>query len=347
MVMIGIDPHKRTHTAVAIDEREVVVAQRLVHARCGQAAELVAWADEFDGGDRTWAIESAGGLGYLLAQQLLASGEHVVDIPAMLASRVRLLGSGRSEKNDPNDARSVAIAALRAPELVTVRVEDHATVLRLLSRRHSQIAQARNKAVCRLHSMVGEVVAGGIAKELVVSRAFSLLESLEPVGAVARERQRLAFELLDDVGRFDRQRKDMSRRIREAVAASGTSLTEIFGVGDVIAATLIGHTGDVARFATADKFAAYNGTAPMEWSSGNPKRPTHRLSRRGNRTMNHALHIAAVTQLRHAHSPGRAFYDRKRAEGQTSKNAIRALKRRISNVVYRHLVTDNQRVSST
>jgi len=117
----------------------------------------------------------------------------------------------------------------------------------------------------------------------------------------------------------------------------------VFGIGDVVAATLIGHTGDVSRFATEDKFAAYNGTAPIEWSSGNPKRPTHRLSRRGNRTMNHALHIAAVTQLRHAHSPGRAFYDRKRAEGHTSKSAIRALKRRISNIVYRHLTADAQR----
>jgi hypothetical protein len=109
---------------------------------------------------------------------------------------------------------------------------------------------------------------------------------------------------------------------------------------------LLGHTGDISRFATEDKFAAYNGTAPIEWSSGNPKRPTHRLSRRGNRTMNHALHIAAVTQLRHAHSPGRAFYDRKRQEGHTSKSAIRALKRRISNTVYRHLTADARRVTT-
>jgi transposase len=111
----------------------------------------------------------------------------------------------------------------------------------------------------------------------------------------------------------------------------------------VVATSLIGHTGDIDRFPTADRFAAYNGTAPIEWSSGNPKRPTHRLSRRGNRAMNHALHIAAVTQLRHSHSPGRAFYDRKLAEGHTPKAAIRALKRRLSNVVYRHLVTDAAR----
>ena len=343
MVMIGVDPHKRTHTAVAIDEHETVIGERLVVPRAGQVAELVGWADQVACRDRVWAVESAGGLGYLLAQQLLAAGEQVVDVPATLASRVRLLGTGRSDKNDTNDARSVAIAALRASTLTAVRVEDHATVLRMLARRHSQIAWARNKSVCRLHALVCELVPGGITKEVVVSQAFSLLEGLDPVGAVGRERHRLAFELLDDIARYDRQRKDSNARIRVAVAASGTSLTEIFGVGPVIAATLLGHTGDVARFANADRFAAYNGTAPIEWSSGNPKRPTHRLSRRGNRTMNHALHIAAVTQLRHAHSPGRAFYDRKREEGHTTKTAIRALKRRLSNVVYRHLVADAQR----
>jgi transposase len=188
MVMIGIDPHKQTHTAVAVDDHEVVLGERLVRARSDQVRELVAWANEFDDATRTWAIESAGGLGYLLAQQLLAAGERVVDIPAMLASRVRLLGSGRSEKNDPNDARSVAIAALRAPVLVPVRVEDHATVLRLLARRHTQIAWARNKAVCRLHALVCELVPGGIGKEVVVSQAFRLLETIEPAGAVASER---------------------------------------------------------------------------------------------------------------------------------------------------------------
>lgn len=343
MVMIGVDPHKRTHTAVAVDDREVVLAERLVHACAGQAGELVAWANALHDRDRIWAIESASGLGYLLAQQLLASGEQVVDIPATLASRVRLLGTGRSEKNDPNDARSVAIAALRAPVLTPVRVEDHATVLRLLARRHGQIAWARNKSVCRLHALVCELVAGGIGKEVVVAQAFRLLEGLHPVGAVGRERHRLGLELLDDIAHYDEQRKESKRRIREAVAASGTTLTEVFGIGDVIAATLIGQSGDPFRFDDEDKFAAYNGTAPIEWSSGNPKKPTHRLSRRGNRTMNHALHIAAITQLRFAHSPGRAFYDRKRAEGQTTKTAIRALKRRISNIVYRHLIADARR----
>lgn len=345
MVMIGIDPHKRTHTAVAIDTRESVLGERLVAATGAQVPELLEWAKRLDGGERTWAIESAGGLGYLLAQQLLAAGEQVVDIPATLASRVRLLGTGRSEKNDPNDARSVAIAALRAVELVPVRVEDHATVLRLLAGRHTQLGWAFNKTACRLHAVVAELVPGGIGQELVVSRARSLLEGLEPVGAVATERHALAVEMLDEIERLNLQRKALRKRISGAVAASGTTLTDIFGIGDVGAAVILGQVGDVRRFPTADRFAAYNGTAPIEWSSGNPKHPIRRLSRRGNRTLNHVIHIAAVTQLRHAHSPGRGFYDRKRAEGMTSRSATRAMKRRISNVIYRHLVTDAARQS--
>jgi transposase len=343
MVMIGIDPHKRSHTAVAIDTTERVLGERLVRATGAQVSELLEWAKHLDGGNRLWAIESAGGLGYLLAQQLLAAGEEVVDIPATLASRVRLLGTGRSEKNDPNDARSVAIAALRATELVPVRVEDHATVLRLLSRRHAELGWAYNKAACRFHALMVELVAGGIGKELVVSQARSLLDGHQPVGAVAGERHALAVEMLDELERLNGQRKALRRRINAAVTASGTTLTEVFGIAEIGAAVILGQVGDVARFPTSDRFAAYNGTAPIEWSSGNPKHPTRRLSRRGNRTLNHVIHIAAVTQVRHLHSPGRGFYDRKRAEGMTSRSAVRALKRRISDAVYRHLVADAAR----
>jgi transposase len=343
MVMIGIDPHKGTHTAVAIDPMEQVLGERLVRATNRQVPELMEWAKHLDGGDRIWAIESAGGLGYLLAQQLLAAGETVVDIPATLASRVRLLGTGRSDKNDPNDARSVAIAALRAPELMPVRVEDHASVLLLLSRRSTQLAWTYNKAACRLHALVAELVPGGIGKEVVVCQARSLLEQHRPVGAVAVERHLLAVELVDELDRLAGQRKALRQRISHAVAASGTTLVDIFGIGDVVAAIIVGQVGDIARFRTADRFAAYNGTAPIEWSSGNPKRPIHRLSRRGNRILNHAIHIAAVTQLRHRHSPGREFYDRKRSQGHTGRAALRSLKRRLSDVIYRHLVADAAR----
>jgi transposase len=338
MVMIGINPHKSTHTAVAIDDGEQVLGERVVRATAKQVPELLEWAKSLDGGDRVWAIESAGGLGYLLAQQFLAAGETVVDIPATLASRVRPLGTGRSDKNDPNDARSVAIAALRAPELVPVRVEDHASVLRLLARRHTQLAWTYNKTACRLHALAAELVPGGISQEIVVCQARSLLEQHQPAGAVAVDRHLLAIDLLDELDRLGTQRQALRKRINRAVAASGTTRVDIFGIGDVIAAVIVGQVGDIARFRTADRFAAYNATAPIEWSSGNPKHPVHRLSRRGNRTLNHAIHIAAVTQLRHRHSPGRGYHDRKPSQGQTGRQAPRSLKRRLSDVAYRRLV---------
>jgi hypothetical protein len=143
---------------------------------------------------------------------------------------------------------------------------------------------------------------------------------------------------LTDLGRIDEQMRETKKRIARAIVASKTTLTDIFGVGPIVAAIVIGEVGDVARFTSSDRFAAYNGTAPIEVSSG--PRKIYRLSMRGNRRLNHAIHMAAVTQIRFSHSQGRAYYDRKIAEGKTGKEAIRALKRRISDAVYRQLQLD-------
>jgi transposase len=338
-VTIGIDPHKATHTAVAIDRDETELATITVRATRRQTERLLGWAEPF--GQRTWAIESAGGLGYPLAQQLLDAGEHVLDVPATLASRVRVLGTGRSDKNDPNDARSVAIAALRATGLRSVQPADHAEVLRLLAKRNQNIGDLRTKLVCRLHNVIAALAPGGIAKELNASDADAVLGAFEPSTPVEHTRHELALELLDDVRRLDSQLKESHRRIRVAVRASGTSLTEVYGIGPVLACALIGYTGDVGRFANRDQFAAYNGTAPIEVSSGG--RVAHRLSRRGNRQLNHAIHMVAICQIRQLHSEGRAYFERKVDEGKTKKDAIRSLKRQISNTVYRQLVLDSQR----
>jgi transposase len=155
---------------------------------------------------------------------------------------------------------------------------------------------------------------------------------------VERARHGLALEHLEDLRRFDEPMRASKARIVAAVTASGTTLTELFGVGPVVAAMVIGDTGDVTRFRNRDHFAAYTGTAPIEVSSGG--RISHRRSRRGKRQLNHAIHIAAITQIRFAHSPGRAFFDRKVAEGKTKREAVRALKRRISDAIYRQLLLD-------
>jgi transposase len=335
-VMIGVDPHKRSHTAVAINDDEVELGRVEARASRVQADELIAWASQFD--DHLWAVESADGLGYLLGQQLVAVGERVLDVPATLAARVRVLGTGRSQKTDPNDGYSIAVAALHAPQLRTVTAADHTAVLRLLAKRNKQLGSARTAAACRLHTLVAELVPGGIPKEITPNRAARLLAGVTPNDAVQATRHALALEHLDDVRRLDAQLRDLHQRMADAVHASGTSVIELFGFGPVGAAIAVGYTRDVARFASRDRFAAYNGTAPIEVSSGG--RTVHRLSLRGNRQLNHAIHIAAITQIRHRHSPGRAYYDRKRVEGKTKKEEIRALKRRISDALYDHLVAD-------
>ena len=269
-VMIGVDPHKGSHTATALDATEHELACLRVRAGRRQVEQLLAWATPFEA--RTWAIESANGLGYLLAQQLLAAGEVVLDVPATLAARVRVLSSGQSNKNDPNDARSVAIAAMHAPMLAAVPVEDHRTVLRLMAKNHTDLARWRNKICCRLHALVAELVAGGISKEVVVSDAFALLESIHPEGVAAIERHRLAGQLADELVHVDDQLKLAKANIRTAVAASGTTLTDIFGVGPVVAAMLIGYTGEPFRFPTSGHYAAYTGTAPDRVLLGRARR---------------------------------------------------------------------------
>jgi len=338
-VIIGVDPHKATHTAVAIDGTEAELARARVRATRKQVPQLLRWAEPL--GQRAWAIESTGGLGYLLAQQLVAAGETVFDVPATLASRVRVLGTGRSDKNDPNDALSVAVAALRAPGLRQVAAADHAQVLRLLAKRNIDIGNHRTRVVCRLHNLLMELAPGGIAKELNASDAFALLERTEPATPVEVSRRDLALELLSDVQRLDAQLKASHHRIRTAVEASQTSLTELFGIGPILACYLIGFTGDITRFPSRDHYAAYNGTAPVERSSGG--RVVHRVSQRGNRRLNHALHLAAICQIRQRGCEGRAYFERKLGEGKTKKDAIRSLKRHISNAVYRHLLDDAHR----
>jgi transposase len=247
-VIIGIDPHKASHTAVAIGCDEQQLAEIRVRATCQQTERLLAWAEPL--GDRTWAVESAGGLGYLLSQQLLGAGERVLDVPAILASRVRLLGTGRSNKNDPNDALSVAIAALRSPGLRSVDPANHREVLRLLGKRNHEIGRLRNIVVSRLHAALASLSPGGISKELNASDAVRLLGGFDLVTPVEQTRYDLAMELLDDVERLDVQLKESHKRIKTAVKASGTSLTELYGVGPILACELIGSTGDVRRFAT-------------------------------------------------------------------------------------------------
>ena len=210
-----------------------------------------------------------------------------------------------------------------------------------MGKRHRDLGRGRTQTACRLHAVLCELIPGGIGKEITAAHAARVLEQVTPADAVQQARWELAADLLDDLRRADAQLGEARKKLAVAVQAAGTTLTEIFGVGPVIAATVIGDVQDIARFASRDRFAAYNGTAPIEVSSG--KRKVHRLSRRGNRRLNHAIHMAAVTQIRYPHSDGRAYYDKKLAEGKTAKEALRALKRQVSDAFYKHLKADAAR----
>jgi transposase len=341
-VMIGVDPHKASHTAVAISAAEEPMGELRVRASAAQAERLLAWAAAWP--QRTWAVEGAGGMGHLLAQQLLSAGERVLDVQPKLGARVRLLAAGDTNKNDPNDARSVAVAALRSAGVGEVRPDDHAAVLKVWSKRHRDLGRARTQVVCRLHAVLCELVPGGVSKAIIAAHAARLLDSITPAGAVEAARCELAAAFIDDLRRIDAQLRETKNKLTAAVRASGTSLTGLFGVGPVIAAAVIGDVRTVSRFPGRDHFAAYNGTAPIEVSSG--PRKIYRLSRRGNRRLNHAIHMAAVTQIRQRHSAGRAYFDKKLAEGKTRKEALRSLKRRISDAIFARLQADAARAAA-
>ncbi|HET6914687.1 MAG TPA: IS110 family transposase [Acidimicrobiales bacterium] len=334
--MIGIDPHKASHTATVIDSSEKVLDKVRLRANTGQLEQLLGWAQSWP--ERTWAIENATGLGLLLAQQLLRVGERVLDVPPKLAAKARLLSDEAVNKNDPNDSRSVAVAGLRSAKVRPAVVEDYSAVMGMWSDRYLELAAARTQVVCRLHAVLCELIPGGFPGELRASAAAKVLESIEPATAPDHARLLLAWQLHDDLVRIDQQRKDTKKHMAVAVKASGTTMTEVYGVGEFVACAVAGHVGDISRFDSRAAFAAYNGTAPVEVSSGEKK--VYRLSRRGNRRLNHAIHMAAVTQIRFAGTPGRIYFERKRAEGKTGKEALRALKRRISDLIYARMVAD-------
>jgi transposase len=341
-VMIGAGPHKGSRTAVAIGPGEEPLGEVRVRASAAQAERLLAWAADWS--ERTRAAGGAGRLGHLLAQQLLAAGEHVPGVQPKLGARVRLLAAGKTNKNDPSDARSVAIAALRPAARREVQPDDHTAVLQVWSKRHRDLGRSRTQVACRLHAVLCELIPGGISKAITAAHAARVLEATEPADAVAAARHQLAGEFPGDLRRTGAQMRQAKNRLTAAVRASGTTLTRACGVGPVIAATVPGAVTDVSRIASRDQFAACNGTAPIEVSSGSRK--TRRLSRRGNRRLNHAIHMAAVTQICYRDTPGRAYYDRKIAEGKTPKEALRALKRRVSDVIFARLQADARRAAA-
>ena len=334
-VIIGMDPHKRSATIEVINDREMVLAQgRFGTDRAGYQTMLKLGRQHKD---RIWAVEGCNGIGKHIAQRLVADGETVVDVPAKLSARARVFDTGQGRKTDPVDAHSVAVAALRSKGLRQVVVDDTTVALRLLVDRRDGLGRAHTDLLNRIHKLLLELLPGGAKKYLSANQARELLNTVRPRDLVGRTRRRLASELITELVQVDKKTKAADKELRKLVEATGSSLQDLHGIGPSGAARLIGDVADISRFASRGHFASWNGTAPLDVSSGDQNR--HRLSRAGNRRINRTLHIMAVVQLRND-TEGRAYYRRKLAAGKTPMESMRALKRRLSDVVYRQMIND-------
>ncbi len=334
-IIIGVDPHKLSATIEAVDDHEQVLASgRFATDKAGYAAmrrHVSAWPN------RVWAVEGSNGTGRSVAQRLLADGEQVVDVPAKLAARARMLDTGHGRKTDADDAHSVAVAAVRAKDLRVLALDPELEAFRMLVDRREELANQRTQTANRLQRLLAELTPGKAKKDITTGQAKAILASIRPRDLVGKTRRRLAAEQLAELVVVEKKMKAMTKELKALIEASGSNLMDLPGVGPIVAARVLADVGDVARFADRNRFASWTGTAPIEASSGETVR--HRLSRAGNRRMNHMIHIAAATQIR-LDTDGRAYYRRKLAAGKTRAEAMRCLKRRISDVLYRQLVAD-------
>ena len=334
-VVIGMDPHKRSVTI------EVMAADEKVLGGGRFGTDLPGYRAMLDyvrrWPERVWAIEGCNGIGRHIAQRLLAGGQDVVDVPPKLSARARVFATGQGRKTDATDAHSVALVGTRMAGLRPVVNDEQLAVLRILVDRRRSLGEDHTRMVSQLHQLLLELIPGGAKKDLSAAQAKALLATVRPRDVAGKARRRVAAELIADLERVYRRSKEADKELKQLVAATGTSLMGLHGIGPSGAARLLVEVGDIARFPDRDHFASWNGTAPIDASSGDHVR--HRLSRGGNRQINRVLHIMATVQLRNP-TEGRAYFDRRKGEGKTSMEAMRALKRRLSNIVYRCMVDD-------
>lgn len=339
MMLIGIDPHKATHTATAVEpgtNREV--ASIRIDASLQEYRRMLTWAARWP--QRRWAIENAEGLGRHLSSWLLARGEDVVDVPATATARVRQLSRGGGRKNDRIDAAAAACVAALQGDARPIVAEGAADALAVLDERRINLSQARVRAVNQLHALLRALLAGGAPTDLSAVTASALLRTVRPSSEAERVRKAVAVDLVAEIRSLDTRLKASAKGIAELVEKSGSRLTETVGIGPIVAGRLIARTGRPSRFPTSAAYANYVGAAPVEVASANKAR--HRLSRTGDRQLNSALHTAAITQIRMSGSQGHRYYMSKIAEGKTPREAKRCLKRRLADHVWRVMTADER-----
>ena len=336
MIVIGVDPHKQSHTAAAVAEATgVLQGERTVTARPVGHEQLLAWARSL-GGKRLWALEGCRHVSIALERFLLASGERVVRVPPKLMAGARRSARERG-KSDAIDALAVARAALREPALPTAALEGGSREIRLLlDHREDLVAErtrAQNRLRWHLHELEPELELppGCLDRRCWLERLARRLQRREQTAQV-----RICRELVRRSGELTRRAHELERELGGLVAAQAPALLQLPGCGTLTAAKLVGETAGADRFGDDARLAMHAGAAPLPASSG--KRQRHRLNRSGNRQLNCALHRIAVTQGR-VHPPARAYLARREAEGKSRKEALRCLKRHLARVVYRALRT--------
>jgi transposase len=343
MVTLGIDAHKRTHTVVAVDDAGRQLGQRTTVSTTTEAhLELVRWADGF-GAERVWAVEDCRHLSRRLEADLLGAGERIVRVPPKLMAHAR--DAARTYgKSDPIDALAVARAALRHPDLPIAQLDGPARELRLLVDHREDLVKDRTGHINRLRWHLHELDPAWDP----ASRSLAAFKNLDAIagrlvnveGMVAR----IAADLVGRIRELTVTIRALEREITDRVKVLAPTLLLIVGIGALGAAKIVAETADVRRFKSKDAYARHNGTAPLPVWSGNRQR--HRLSRTGNRQINCAIHRIAITQKR-CHPPAQHYLEHRAQLGNTSTEALRALKRRLSDIVYRALLEDARTDSAT
>jgi transposase len=344
VIVIGIDPHKSTHTATAVDPgTNTDLGSIRIRSTIEDYQRLLDWAQQWP--QRRWAVENAAGLGHHLTQWLLVSNELVVDIPPTATARVRELSRGGRRKNDRIDAAAAACVAFMQGDYRPVAPEDHTDVLRLIDERRRDLVVQHGRLVNQLHAVLRELLPGGIETKFDTEDAAVELRRFQPATDADAMRKTLALEVVGDLRRLRFQIDDLTERIEAVLESCGSTLTDIHGVGPIMAGRILARTGNPFRFSGESAFAMYTGTAPIEISSADKNR--HRLSRSGDRQLNAAIHVIAVAQARSPGNIGHVYYQRKLSEGKTAREAQRCLKRQIVKRLWRTMAADHDRLTAT
>jgi transposase len=335
VIVIGIDPHKRTHTAAAVEQATGELVGELTRpAREQGHGDLLLWARSL-AGERLWALEDCRHVSGRLERFLLASGERVVRVPPKLMAGSRRSARSRG-KSDAIDALAVARAALREPGLPSARLEGSSREIRLLVDHRDDLVGERTRMQQRLrwhlHELCPEfeIPAGGLDRRVWLQRVGRRLARGQQTTQV-----RIARELLRRIAELTRRADELERELAALVRCEAPSLLALVGCGTLTAAKLVGETAGAARFGSDARLAMHAGAAPLDASSGQQRR--HRLNRSGNRQLNCALHRLAVNQGRW-HPDAAAYLARKQAEGKSRREALRCLKRHLARVIYKTLV---------